>query len=187
RDRNFLAPPELKAVHPLGKSPVVTDGDLTVAESGAIIDYLLNAYGEGQLAPAPGSPDRLAYSYWMYAAEGTFMTPLLLKLIADNIRRRTPFFVKPVGAAIASGLEKTLVTPNIAAHTQYWDDTLAKAACFAGADFTAADIMMSFPVETAVSRVGAGSKPNIARWLTTVHDRPAYRRALERGGPYAYA
>ncbi len=187
RGADMLAPAELKAVHPLGKSPVITDGVGTLAESGAIIDYLLNSYGGGRLMPAAGTAERLTYTYWMYAAEGTFMTPLLLKLIANGIRQRTPFLLKPVGAGIASRLEKTLVAPNLAAHVAFWEQTLGKTPWFAGDDFTAADIMMSFPVEAAASRAGAGDKPRIREWLNAIHARPAYKRALERGGPYAYA
>lgn len=186
RDKGYLAPPELKAVHPLGKSPVITDGDLTIAESGAIIDYILTTYGGGRLVPTAGA-ERRAYTYWIYASEGSFMTPLVLKLITTNIRKRAPFFVKPIASGIAKTIEATLVTANLTNMLNLWEGTLAKTPWFAGEDFTAADIMMSFPVEAAGSRGGIGNRPHISEWLKTIHARPAYKRALERGGPYAYA
>ena len=187
RDKQLLAPPELKAVHPLGKSPIITDNGRTVAETGAIMDYLLSGYGAGRLVPPVGTDARLSYTYWMYAAEGTFMTPLLLKLVAEGIRQRTPWPVKPVGWAIAGGLEKTLVKGQLAAILDLWDATLTQSPWFAGVDFTAADIMMSFPVEVAVARAGAGRRPRLRAWVDAIHARPAYEAALARGGPYAYA
>ncbi len=190
RQPSFLAPPELRAVHPLGKSPVIEDSVLpgrVFAETGAIMDYVLNRYGYGDLVPAPGTAERLDYAYWMYAAEGTFMTPLLLKLITDEMGPRTPWPVRPVAAGIARTLAKALVTPNLKAQMQLWEDTLGRTPWFAGDAFTAADIMMSFPLEAAAGRGGATSKPHIGGWLETIHARPAYRRALDRGGPYLYA
>lgn len=187
RDKRLLAPPELKAVHPLGKSPVITDSLRTIAETGAIMDYLVATYGAGHLVPPAGTEDRFSYTYWMYAAEGTFMTPLLLKLIADNIRKRSPFLIKPIAGAIARTLESSLVAPNVANILDLWEATLAKTPWFAGQAFTAADIMMSFPVEAAAVRAGAKSRPHIKAWLDAIHARPAYQAALKRGGPYAYA
>ena len=190
RRPSFLAPPELKAIHPLGKAPVIEDSNLpghALAETGAIMDYLLTRYGHGQLIPAAGTTERLSYTYWMYAAEGSAMTPLLLKLITDEMAPRSPWLIRPIAAGIASALRKALVTPNLAAHVQLWEDTLSQTAGFAGDGFTAADIMMSFPVEAAADRAGAASKPHIKAWLETIHARPAYRRALDQGGPYLYA
>jgi len=184
---NLLAPPELKEVHPLGKSPVLTDGKRTVAETGAIMDYVLAAYGEGRLVPAAGTEDRLAYTYWMHYAEGSAMTPLFMGLVAANIPRHTPFLIRPIAARIARTLEETLVTPNLTANIDFWEASLAKTAWFAGADFTAADIMMSFPLEAAASRADALTRPHVKSWLQRIHARPAYKTALERGGPYLYA
>ncbi len=187
---SLLAPPELRAVHPLGKSPLIEDSTLAgrvIAETGAIIDYLLTSYGNGRLAPRAGTTDRLGYTYWMYAAEGSAMTPLLLKLITDELPTRSPWLVRPVAAGIARALRQALVTPNLTAHIQLWEDTLGQMPWFAGEAFTAADIMMSFPVEAAADRAGAASMPHIKAWLDTIHRRPAYRRALERGGPYIYS
>ncbi len=190
RQPNLLAPPELKKIHPLGKSPVIVDDARPahpIAETGAIMDYILTRYGKDRLVPPADSDARLDYTYWMYAAEGTFMTPLLLRLITGNITKRAPFLVRPIAAKIARTLDDTLVKPNLAAHQQLWEDTLTKTPWLAGPDFTAADIMMSFPMETAALRGGAGDKPHIKAWLDAIHTRPAYRRALDRGGPYAYS
>lgn len=186
RLKTLQAPPELKAIHPLGKSPVITGNGHTIAETGAIFDYVLSAYGDGRLVPADAEA-RLAYTYWMYAAEGTFMTPLLLRLITNQIRTRSPLLVRPVTSAVASRIDRTLVAPNLSAAFDYWDASLSRTGWFAGDAFSAADIMMSFPVETAASRAGAGERPRLRAWLDAVHARPAYQRALERGGPYAYA
>lgn len=190
RQPNLLAPPELTKIHPLGKSPVITDDahpGRAFAETGAIMDYILTRYGNGRLVPSASSGARLDYTYWMYASEGTFMTPLLLRLITTNIKARAPFLIRPIAAKIASTLDDTLVAPNLAAHQNVWEDALTKAPWFAGLDFSAADIMMSFPVEAAAARAGADEKPRLKAWLETIHARPAYRRALDRGGPYAYA
>ncbi|MGZ3298557.1 MAG: glutathione S-transferase family protein [Asticcacaulis sp.] len=187
---NLLAPPELKAIHPLGKSPVIEDSNLpgrVIAETGAIMDYLLTTYGQGRLIPPAGTNARLDFTYWMYAAEGTFMTPLLLKLVTTGIAARSPWLIKPIAKGIADAVDKSLVTPNLTANIQFWEDSLRHAPWFAGDEFSAADIMMSFPLETASSRAGAGNKPHIKTWLNAIHARPAYRRALDRGGPYVYA
>ncbi|MEI9904936.1 MAG: glutathione S-transferase [Asticcacaulis sp.] len=187
RDKRLLAPPELKAIHPLGKSPVITDGSRTIAETGAIMDYLVTTYGAGHLIPPAGTEDRFSYTYWMYYAEGSAMTPLLLKLIASGIRTRTPWLARPVANGIAKTLEKTLVTPALKDHFDLWETTLARTPWFAGSDFSAADIMMSFPVEAGTARADALTRPHVKAWLEAIHARPACQKALERGGPYAYA
>ena len=190
RRPSLLAPPELKAIHPLGKAPIIEDSSLPahpIAETGAIMDYLLTRYGNGRLVPQVGTVDRLDYTYWMHAAEGSAMTPLLLKLITDEMAPRTPWLVRPVAAGIARALRQALVTPNLAAHIQLWEDTLSRTPWFAGRAFTAADIMMSFPVEAAANSAGAAERPHIRAWLDIIHARPAYHRALDRGGPYIYA
>jgi len=185
--KTMLAPPELRAVHPLGKSPVITDGDRTIAETGAIIEYLVDRHGGGRLAPAPGSDDRLKWTYWLHYAEGSAMPPLLLKLIFTALPARAPGLMKPIVKSISNQALGRLVEPQLKAHTDYWDQALAETGWFAGPEFSAADIMMSFPLEAAVQRAGAGSKPNVKAFLERIHARPAYRKALERGGPYAYA
>ncbi|PXA79653.1 glutathione S-transferase [Caulobacter sp. D4A] len=185
--QTMLAPPELRAIHPLGKSPVITDGDKTIAETGAIIEYVLDTYGNGRLIPAAGTPERLRYTYWLHYAEGSAMTPLLLKLVFSALPARSPGLLKPLVKAIAGKAQSGFVDPQLKAHIDYWDAELAKSEWFAGSDFTAADVMMSFPLEAAASRAGANSRPRVKAFLERIHARPAYRTALERGGEYAYA
>ncbi len=184
-----LAPPELRAVHPLGKSPIITDGTVTVAESGAIIEYLLERYGAGRLIPAAGSPERLRYTYWMHFAEGSAMPPLLMQLVFDKIETAPmPFFVKPIARAISKNVKTVLIQPNLVRHLDFMESTLAGSAWFAGAEFSAADIQMSFPVEASRGRAGLNeSRPRLMDFLQRIHARPAYQRALEKGGPFDLA
>jgi len=187
--KTMLAPPELRAVHPLGKSPVVTEGDTTVAESGAIVEYLVERHGQGRLVPAPGTPERLRYTYWLHFAEGSAMPPLLMKLVFDRIASTPmPFFAKPIARAISAKVLESFITPNIERQLDFMEAELARGDWFAGREFSAADIQMSFPLEAAAQRAGLGaSRPRLMAWLRRIHDRPAYRRALERGGPYSFA
>lgn len=185
--KTMLAPPELLAVHPLGKSPVITDGDKTIAETGAIVEYLLDAYGQGRLVPPAGSAERLRFTYWLHYAEGSAMTPLLLKLVFTALPARAPGLLKGLVKTIAAKAQSGFVDPQIRSHVGYWETELTKSEWFAGADFTAADVVMSFPLEAAAARAGAGSRPRIKAFLDRIHARPAYRAALERGGAYAYA
>lgn len=187
--RTMLAPRELRAVHPLGKSPVITDGALTVAESGAIIEYLVDRYGEGRFSPPHGaSPERVRYNYWMHYAEGSAMPPLLLKLVASRIPgAKMPFFAKPIAKRIAGTLQSSFIDPQLKLHFGYIDGELAKSPWFAGDSFSAADVQMSFPLEAASQRAGANDLPHIRAFLERIHARPAYQRALERGGRYDYA
>ena len=184
--QTMLAPAALRAVHPLGKSPVITDGQLTLAESGAIVEYLADRYGQGRLAPAAGTPDRLRYTYWMHYAEGSAMPPLLLKLVFDRLETSPmPFFVRPIARAIAGRAKSSFIEPQIKLHLDFMEGELGKSMWFAGSDFTAADVQMSFPIEAAASRGGLdASRPKLIAFLDRIHARPAYKRALERGGPY---
>jgi len=185
--RTMLAPASLRAVHPLGKSPVVTTDDgLTLAESGAIIETVIERYGNGRLAPAAGSLEAVRYRYWLHFAEGTAMSPLLMKLIFDRIETsRMPFFARPVAKAIAAKTKSAFINPNIANHLNYMEAELGKSEWFSGDAFTGADIQMSFVVEAAQARGGLDAKrPKLMAYLERIHSRPAYKRALERGGPY---
>ena len=184
--KTMLAPPELRQVHPLGKSPVITDGTITVAESGAIVEYLVDKYGDGQLKPAAGTPERLRYTYWLHYAEGSLMPPLLLKLIFDKIESAPmPFFIKPIARAISGKTKSAFINPQLTTHLDYLEAELGKAAWFAGPEFTAADIQMSFPLEAATVRGGLNSsRPKLMAFLDRVHARPAYKKAIERGGKY---
>jgi glutathione S-transferase len=184
--KTLLAPRELRAVHPLGKSPVITDGDHTVAESGAIVEYLVDRYGDGRLRPAAGTPACLQYTYWLHYAEGSAMPPLLLKLVFERMAKGpAPLLVRPIVRGIAKKVLATFVDPQLELHVRYIEGELAKNAWFAGEEFSGADIQMSFPLEAAASRAGIeGKAPYISAFLEKIHARPAYRRALERGGPY---
>jgi glutathione S-transferase len=183
----MLAPASLRAVHPLGKSPVITDGDSTIAESGAIVEYLVERYGAGRLIPPPGTPERLRYTYWLHYAEGSAMPPLLMKLIFDRIEKGPmPFFIRPVARAIAAKAKSSFIEPNIARHLDFMEAELGKSEWFAGNEFSAADIQISFPLEAAAARGGLdSSRPKLMAFLERIHARPAYQRAIERGGEYA--
>jgi glutathione S-transferase len=187
--KTMLAPPELARVHPLGKSPVVTDDGVTVAESGAILEYLLEKYGNGRLVLPPGTEERRRFTYWMHFAEGSAMPPLLLKLIFDRLGTGPmPFFAKPIARGIAGKVKAMLVEPNLKRQLDFMESELARSEWFAGHDFSAADIQMSFPVEASAQRAGLdASRPKLMAFLKRIHARPAYRRALERGGPYSFA
>jgi glutathione S-transferase len=187
RDRKTsLAPPELMQVHPLGKSPVITDGAITVAETGAIVEYLVDKAG-GALRPEPGSADHRRYTYWLHFAEGSAMPPLLMALVFMKIRSAPmPFFARPIAKAIANQVMRGFVQPNLDRNLAFMESELSDRGWFAGRSFTAADVMMSFPVEAALSR-GSSAKaaPRLAAFLDKIRARPAWQRALERGGPYA--
>ncbi len=180
--RTLLAPAELRQVHPLGKSPVVTDGELTLAESGAVLDTLTDRYGEGRLRPAAGTAERIRYTYWLHYAEGSVMSPLLMKLVFETVKVQAPWVVKPIAKAIANQVLRTFVQPQLDVHFGWVERELEGRSWFAGEELTAADIQMSYPLEQLASRTGIRS-PNIQAWLERVRARPAYQRALERGGP----
>jgi glutathione S-transferase len=184
--KTMLAPPELRAVHPLGKSPVISDGDVVVAESGAIIEYLVETYGQGRLIPPAGTPERRRWTYFLHYAEGSAMAPLLMKLVFDRVEDSpAPFFVKPIARAIAQKVKSSYINPQIRSHLDYLEAELGKSEWFAGAEFSAADIQMSFPLEAAHARAGlSGNRPRLSAFLARIHERPAFLRALERGGPY---
>jgi glutathione S-transferase len=183
--QTMLAPAELRQVHPLGKSPVISDGALVLAESGAIIDYLVETRGAGRLAPARGTPERLRYTYWLHFAEGSAMPTLVMKLFFDRIAKTSPFFIRPIARAIAGRVKSGYIEPNIARSLDYMEAELSRSAWFAGDEFSAADIQMSFPVEAARARAGLDeSRPRLIDFLNRIHAREAYRRALERGGEF---
>ena len=185
--KTMFAPAELRQVHPLGKSPVITDGADTVAETGAIVEYILEKYGQDRLMPAAGTPEKLRFTYWMHFAEGSAMPPLVMTLLFTEIPKRMPFLVRPVGNLIGRTVQNSYLRPLIDAQLDLMEAELNRSANFAGAELTAADIMMSFPVEAAASRASLGQRPKLASWLQAAHVRPAYQRALQQGGPYAYA
>ncbi|MEE7506447.1 glutathione S-transferase [Methylobacterium sp. C33D] len=183
--RTLRAPAELVAVHPLGKAPVITDGGTVVAETGAIAAYLTDLAG-ARLVPGPGTEERRRYVYWSHYAEGSAMPPLLLKLVFGRLAPGSPWPLRPLVRRIADTVLRGFVDPDLRRHAAFWETELAGRPYFCGADFTAADILMSFPLEAFAAR-GTGAGPRVADWLTRVHARPAYQRALRQGGPYAYA
>lgn len=174
--KTMLAPTALRQVHPLGKSPVITDADLTLGESGAIIEYLVSRYGSGQLVPAPDTKEHQLYTYWLHYAEGSAMPPLVMKIVFDNFGTGDS---RELNAYIAS---------QIKLHFDYMEGELGKSTWFAGEEFTAADIQMSFPLEaTAMLGEQVESRPKLKEFLDRIHARPAYKRAIERGGRYDFA
>ena len=186
--QTMLAPPELRRVHPLGKSPVVTVDGLTLAESGAIIETLVERYANGRLSPPPGTDEVVRYRYWLHYAEGSAMPPLLLKLVFGRIgQAKMPFFARPVAKAIVAKTMSSFIQPQIGQHLAFMEGELQGRDWFVGPDFTAADIQMSFPLEAAHARGGltAQTHPRLTDWLARIHARPAYLRAIERGGEYA--
>ena len=185
--KTMLAPPELRKIHPLGKSPVVVDGDIVLAESGAILEYFAEKHG--RFMPAPGTPDWRRYRYWMHYGEGSAMPPMLLKLVFDRVERApAPFFVKPIVRSIANRAKAGFIGPQIKLHLDFMEGELAKSSWFAGNEFTVADIQMSFPLEAATARAGLDeSRPRLMDFLARIHARPAYKKALERGGTFKLA
>ena len=181
-----LAPPELKAVHPLGKSPVITDGDITVAESGAIVEYLMEQYSGGKLQPADTPEARRDYTYWLHYAEGTMMPLLIIALLLRRVdEAKVPFFVKPIARDITGKLREAYLDRNLAANMKFMESTLADRPWFTGDHLTAADIHMSFILEGLnVSTDLESDFPNMAACLKRCHDDKNYQRAIERGGPF---
>ncbi|WAC47866.1 glutathione S-transferase [Asticcacaulis sp. SL142] len=188
RAPDMRAPASLKSIHPLGKSPVVEDNGRVIAESGAIIEYLIDTYGHDTLRPAAGTPARLQYTYWLHYAEGSAMPLLLLKLLFGQLPRQIPFFLRPVASLISTGVQTKLVDPQLADHLAFWNDTLSVGGWFAGEAFSAADIAMSFPVEAGMTRIKVTSDITaVRRYMDAIRARPGYQKALTRGGAYLYA
>jgi glutathione S-transferase len=185
RQSNMRAPAELYAVHPLGKSPVITDQGNTIAESGAIVEYIIDSYGEGRLIPPAKTPERLRYVYWLHYAEGSAMPPLFLKLLFTLMPKRAPALLRPLVRKVSNQALTSLVNPLLKQHMAFWETELEKSQWFAGNEFTAADIQMSFPLEGGAARGGLEQgHPKAMAFLDRIHARPAYVRALEKGGPY---
>jgi len=190
RDPETLrAPASLRAVHALGRAPAVVDGGRTLAESGAVLETLLERHGGGRLAPAPGTAERERYIYWMHYAEGSAMLPLVLRLIFGQMPRQPmPALARPVVRALARNVIDSFVQPQIDQHLDYMNAELAKTPWFAGDEFTAADIQMSFPVEVAAAGDSLReSRANLWAYLQRIRARPAYQRAVAKGGPYDLA
>ncbi|MGQ0698546.1 MAG: glutathione S-transferase family protein [Panacagrimonas sp.] len=186
RDKQtMLAPPELKAVHPLGKSPVITDGNVVVAESGNIIEYLVETHGGGKLIPPAGTQERLRYRYWLHYAEGSVMPLMVMTLIFNRLVPMSPALVRPLVRGIVNNVRARFLGPQTKLHLDFMEAELGKSEWFAGKGFSAADVQMSFPLEAAASRGGLdASRPRLTAFLKKVQASPAYQRALAKGGPY---
>ncbi len=187
--KTMLAPESLKKIHPLGKSPVISDGNLVVAESGAIIEYLAHTYGKDSLLPPSGGQAWLDHTYWMHYAEGSLMPPLVMRLVFEKVKTSPmPFFIKPVAKGIVDKTHQTFIGPMIKKHLDFVESHLANNTWFVGDNLSAADVQMSFPLEASVARGIAGTnRPNINAWVKRMHARPAYQNALEKGGKYDFA
>ncbi|WP_148863630.1 glutathione S-transferase family protein [Marinobacter fonticola] len=187
--KTMQAPESLKQVHPLGKAPVITDGELTIAESGAILDYLAHTYGRKTMLPEPGTQQWIDYTYWLHYAEGSLMPPLLLRLVFEKLKTNPmPFFVRPVAKGIANKTNEAFISPRIKSHMDFVEAHLAKNEWFLGDKFSAADIQMSFPLESSLARGIVGrNRPKIRNYVRRFQALPAYQRALEKGGEYAFA
>ncbi len=179
--KTMLAPPELTKIHPLGKSPVIVDGSNTIAESGAIIEYLVERYGEGRLMPARGTPEHLRYIYWLHYAEGSAMPLLVMKLVFQRLPLGAPFIIRPIARAVSRRAQTSFIDPQVTRHMEYWNSELSGAPWFAGEEFSAADIQMSFPVERAALRYGAEKYPAMQDYLNRIRARPSYKLASEHG------
>jgi len=183
--KTMLAPKALQQIHPLGKSPVITDGELVIAESGNILEYLVETYGKGRLVPPAGTPAYRDYRYFMHYAEGSLMPFLLLTLIFSKVKKAPmPFFVKPIARKIADTVSASFVSPNVKRHLAFLGQHLEKHTWFAGDELTIADIQMSYPVEAIVARAGdLDISPKLRELVKRMRERPAYQRALAKGGP----
>ena len=180
-----LAPPELQDVHPLGKAPVIEDDGQVVAESGAIVEYLVGKYDDGTLLPEEGTPERIAYTYWLHYAESSLMPLLLMSLIMSRIETKAPALIRPIARKIAHSVREGYIDPNLDRHLAFVDQALQESSWFCGERMTAADCQMSFAIEAAEVRTDLRSDyPHLADFLDRIRARPAYKAALDRGGHY---
>lgn len=186
--KTIRAPKSLKAVHPLGKSPVITDGDITVAESGAIVEYLVRTYGKKAFSPKEDTPEYRDYTYWLHFSEGSLMPPLLMRMLFEKVKTSPmPFFVKPVAKMISNKVLSTFVNPEIKLTMNFIEDYLGTHEWFAGNTLSGADFQMSFPLEASVAAGALGEEyTNIRAYVKRFQARPAYLKALENGGDYDY-
>lgn len=183
RDKSLLAPESLKRIHPLGKAPIISDGEFVLAESGAIIDYLEAHYDPAHLfSPEDPLDDSwIRYRYWLQYAEGSLMPLLLLKLVFSRLNQApVPWLVRPIGSAVNKRVSQMFITPQLALHCRYIDEHLSKSPWFAGERFTAADIQMSLPLDLMDARVNITGYPALRAYLDKVRLRPAYLRAKKR-------
>ena len=185
--RTRLAPAALKALHPLGKAPVLTDGDVTVAESGTIVEYLIQRYAPDNWKPEPGSEAWRLDRFGIHFAEGSLMPQLVMGLLLSSAVKATPAIFRPIVKGVESGVQKQYLRPTLRAQLAYLEQLLGTSDWFTGDHPAAADVMLSFPLEALKSRNMLGSYPRLLAWVERVHARPAYQASLKKGGPYDYA
>lgn len=188
RGSNMLAPEALKKIHPLGKSPVITDGSRVIAESGAILEYLESRYdGEGRLA-LTDEEEQLQSRYWLHYAEGSLMPLLVMKLVFSRMGKPpVPWLLRPVGSAFSKGIQKAWLDKQLTTHRNFIEQHLATHAWFAGSRFSIADVQMSFPLLALTARGGTADSPAIDAWLRKVQQRDTWQRALAQGGEIVFA
>lgn len=183
REKTMLAPESLKKVHPLGKSPVITDGNRVIAESGAILEYLAEHYDAENRLKLMTEDERITSRYWLHYAEGSLMPLLVMKLIFSKMGEApVPWLLRPVGRAFGKGVQKAYLDKQLATHRDFIEQHLAANEWFAGSRFSIADVQMSFPLQALSARGGAGDSPAIQAWLAKVQSRAAWQRALQKGG-----
>lgn len=174
---------DLREKHVLGKAPLLEDGVQVIVESGAIIEYLLDTYGDGSLRPAAGTPERIHYNTWMHAAEGSLMTLMILALFLNRMDSRSPFFIKPFIRVVTGKVREGYLDPNLARQLKFVESELGRRQWFAGEAFSAADVQMGFVMTALAARGGLDQQyPNCQRWMGQMQERPAYQRAMEKNG-----
>lgn len=183
RQTSMLAPPELKKVHPLGKAPVITDGDRVVAESGAILEYLAGRYDRNRLLTPLDEEEALECRYWLHYAEGSLMPLVVMRLIFSRMGKPpVPWLLRPIGAAFGNGVRKGFLDKQLTTHRQFIEQHLTRLPWFAGQHLTLADIQMSFPIQGLAARGGLDGMPATQAWLDKISRRPAWQRAIQQGG-----
>ncbi|MBZ2160655.1 glutathione S-transferase family protein [Alteromonas stellipolaris] len=184
-----LAPDSLRAVHPLGRSPVLTTPEGAIAESGAIVEYLVRKHGQTHFTSPESGENLQQYLFWLHFAEGSLMPPLVARLVLEKARQKgsKPFFIKPITNKLIDGILNAYYGPNLAQSLRYVESYLAHHTWFAGEQPTGADVQMIFPLESLVASGNAKDFPAIREYVKRIHARPAYKQALEKGGEYAYA
>lgn len=182
RGPDYLAPESLRRLHPLGKAPLIEREGQVLAETGFIVEAL--ARGTDLL---PAGPDGEAVRYWLHHAEGSAMPPLVMRLVLSRMPEGAPRLVRPLARALVAGVHKAYLGSELDRYAAFWERTLVRSGWFAGHQLTAADVMMSFPVEMAALRSDLSARPATRDWLARIHARPAYARALRAGGPYSGA
>lgn len=185
RGKDMLAPAELKSVHPLGKSPVVEDNGHILAESGAILEYLQETYDSTRRLKPESVEDKLQYRFWLHYAEGSLMPLLLMKLVFASLGKPpVPFGMRTLGNALGKGVQKAWLNRQVDTHARFIEAHLSRQRWFAGAELSMADIQMSFPAMALLARGGVENLPHLRQWVQRVEQRPAWQKAIERGGPF---